>query len=160
MSIDLTFIAQIIVFFLLVRVLWKLLYAPLNDAMEARNKKIEAGLAAAEAGVEAQAKAEAVVATQLDEAKNKAHEIISAAEKRASDINEEALAKSRHEAEQILDSAREEVGAELERARQALRQEVGTIAMLAAEKVIEAELDAKRHAKMIDAIVEEGLGAA
>jgi len=160
MSIDLTFIAQIIVFILMVVVLWKLLYAPLNDAMEARNKKIESGLAAAEAGVEAQAKAEAMIAEQLNEAKSKAHEIIAAAEKRAVEVSEEALNKSRREAEQILDSAREEVGAELERARQSLRQDIAGIAMLAAEKVIEAELDAKRHAKMIQSIVEEGMGAA
>jgi len=160
MSIDLTFIAQIIVFILLVRVLWKLLYAPLNDAMEARTKKIEDGLAAAEAGVEAKAIAEAAVAAQLDEAKTKAHEIIAAAEKRAAEVNEEALSKSRREAEQILDNAREEVSAELESAKQTLRRDVAGIAMLAAEKVIDAELDAKRHAKMINAIVEESLGAA
>ncbi|MDX8405731.1 MAG: F0F1 ATP synthase subunit B [Mariprofundus sp.] len=160
MSIDLTFIAQIIVFILMVRVLWKLLYAPLNDAMEARSQKIASGLAAAEAGVEAKAKAEAAITDQLDEAKSKAHEIIAAAEKRAAEVTEESLNKARRDAEQILDNAREEVGAEVERARQTLRQEVAGIAMLAAEKVIDAELDAKRHAKMINAIVEEGLGAA
>lgn len=160
MSIDLTFIAQIIVFILMVVVLWKLLYAPLNEAMEARNKKIESGLAAAEAGVAAQANAEALITAQLNEAKSKAHEIIATAEKRAVEVNEEALNKSRREAEQILDNAREEVGAELERARQSLRQEIAGIAMQAAEKVVEAELDAKRHAKMIEAIIEEGLGAA
>jgi len=160
MSIDLTFVAQIIVFILMVMVLWKLLYAPLNNAMEARNKKIESGLAAAEAGMEAQSRAEALIHAQLEEAKSKAHEIISAAEKRAVEVNEETLNKSRREATQILDSAREEVGAELERARQSLRQDIAGIVMLAAEKVIEAELDDKRHAKMIEMIVEEGLGAA
>ncbi|MDQ6993404.1 MAG: F0F1 ATP synthase subunit B [Mariprofundus sp.] len=160
MSIDLTFIAQIVIFILMVRVLWKLLYAPLNDAMEARNQKIEKGLAAAEAGVEAKAKAESLIAAQLAEAKTKALEIISAAEKRAVEVNEEAINKSRREAEQILDSAREEVLSELEHARQSLRQEIAGIAMLAAEKVIEAELDATRHAKMIESIVHEGLGAA
>ncbi|TLS68212.1 F0F1 ATP synthase subunit B [Mariprofundus erugo] len=160
MSIDLTFIAQIIVFILMVRVLWKLLYAPLNDAMEARTKKIETGLAAAEAGVEAKARAEAEIAAKLAEAKAKAQEIIAAAEKRSAEIKEDALNKSRNEAEQILDNAREEVHAELERARQSLRAEVASIAMLAAERIVEAELDAKRHAKIIDAIVQEGLGAA
>ncbi len=160
MSIDLTFIAQIIVFILMVTVLWKLLYGPLNDAMEARTAKIAEGLAAAEAGVEAKEKAAAEIDAQLEEARAKAHEIVSSAERRAAEINEEAITKARVEAEQILDSAREEIGAEAQRARQSLRQEVADIAMQAAERVVDAELDAKRHSKLIEGIVEQGFGAA
>ncbi len=159
MSIDLTFIAQIIVFALMVTVMWKLLYGPLNDAMEARTRKIAEGLAAAEAGVEAKAKAEAEIARQLEEAKARAHEIVAAAEKRAAEVNEEAVARARAEAEQIVDAAREEVNAELARARQALRDEVASVALMAAERIVEAELDAKRHAKLIESIVEKELGA-
>jgi len=160
MSIDLTFIAQIIVFILMVWVLWKLLYGPLNDAMEARTAKIAAGLAAAEAGLEAKDRAEAEIKAQLDEARNKAHEIVASAERRAAEISEEAINRARIEAEQIVDSAREEIGAEAARARQDLRKEVASIAMLAAEQVVEAELDAKRHSKLIDGIVSRGFGTA
>ncbi len=160
MSIDLTFIAQIVIFILMVTILWKLLYGPLNNAMEARTAKIAEGLAAAEAGLEAREKAEAEVEAQLEEARAKAHEIIAAAEKRAAEINEEAVNRARVEAEQILDSAREEIAAETNRARQELRQEVADIAMLAAERIVEAELDAKRHSKLIDSIVDQGFGTA
>ncbi|RMH60852.1 MAG: F0F1 ATP synthase subunit B [Zetaproteobacteria bacterium] len=160
MSIDLTFVAQIIVFVTMVAVLWKLLYGPLNDLMEARAKKIAEGLAAAEAGLEARAEAEAEIARLLDDARAKAHEIIAAAEHRANEINEEAVTKARQEAEGILDAAREEVRAEVNRARQELRKEVAAVALLAAEKVIESELDAARHGKLIDSIVEKGFGAA
>jgi len=128
--------------------------------METRTAKIAEGLAAAEAGVEAKEKAEAEIAAQLEEARAKAHEIVTSAERRAAEINEEAVNRARTEAEQILDSAREEMGAEVERARQGLRQEVADIAMLAAERVVEAELDAKRHSKLIDGIVKQGFGAA
>jgi len=158
MSIDLTFVAQIVVFVLMVTVLWRLLYGPLNTLMEARTRKIEEGLAAAQAGVEARARAEAEVKRQLEEARAKAHEIVAAAEKRAAEIQEGAVTRARTEAEQILDAAREEVSAEVEKARQALRKEVATIALLAAEKIVEAELDAKRHTQLIDRIVGEELG--
>ncbi|MDX8401455.1 MAG: F0F1 ATP synthase subunit B [Mariprofundaceae bacterium] len=158
MSIDLTFIAQIVVFLVMVTVMWKLLYRPLNDLMEARSRKIAEGLAAAEAGIEAKAKAEAEIAKQLEEARTRAHEIIAAAEKRAVEINEQATERARREAEQIVDAAREEVQAELARARQALRDEVASIALLAAERIVEAELDAKRHAKLIESVIEKGMG--
>ena len=160
MSIDLTFIGQIVVFLTMVFLLKKFLYGPLNDAMEARTKKIEAGLAAADAGKEAEAKAAAEIDAQLKDARMKAQAIVASAEKRAAEVSEEAITKARSDSQQIVEAAREEVEAEANRARQALRKEVADIAMLAAERVIDAELDAKRHAKLIDGVVAEGFGRA
>ncbi|ATX82653.1 F-type H+-transporting ATPase subunit b [Mariprofundus ferrinatatus] len=160
MSIDLTFIGQIVVFLTLVFLMKKYLYGPMADLMEARSQKIADGLAAADAGKEAKAKAEAEIAEQLKVARTKASEVIASAEKRAAEINEAAVVKAREEAQQIVDSAREEVNAELNRARQTLRSEVADIAMLAAERVVESELDAKRHAKLVEGIVSAGFGNA
>ncbi len=160
MSIDLTFIGQIVVFLALVYLMRKHLYGPMSELMAARAQKIADGLAAADAGLEARAKAEAEIAEQLKEARVKAAEILTSAEKRAAEINEQAVLKARTEGEGILDAAREEITAELVRARQALRDEVADIAILAAERVVEAELDAKRHVKLIDGIVSSGFGNA
>ncbi len=160
MSLDLTFIGQIVVFLTLVYLMKKYLYGPMADLMEARSQKIADGLAAADAGKEAKAKAEAEIAEQLKEARTKASEIVAAAEKRAAEVNEEAVVKARDEAQQIVDSARDEVNAELNRARQTLRSEVADIAMLAAERVVESELDAKRHTKLVEGIVSDGFGNA
>jgi len=160
MSIDLTFIGQIVVFLTLVYLMKKHLYGPMSELMEARSKKIAEGLAAADAGLDAKAKAEAEIAEQLKEARSKAAEIVASAERRAAEISEEAVNRSRTEAEGIIDAAREEVHAELGRARQALRNEVADIALIAAERVIESELDAKRHADLIDGIVSSGFGHA
>jgi len=160
MSIDLTFIGQIVVFLALVVMLRKLLYKPMSEVMEARTKKIAEGLLAADAGKEARAVAEAEIAKQMKEARIKAHEIVTAAEKRAADICEESVVKARDEAQQIIDGARGEINAELSRARQSLRAEVAGIALLAAERVVESELDASRHSKLIEGIVSQGFGNA
>ena len=160
MSIDLTFIGQIVVFLTLVYLMSKHLYGPMADLMEARSKKIADGLAAADAGNEAKALAEIEIQEQLKDARAKAVEIVAAAEKRAAAVGEEAVVKARTDAQQIVDSAREEVGAELNRARQTLRNEVADIAMMAAERVVECELDAKRHADLVDGIVSKGFGNA
>ena len=160
MSIDLTFIGQIVVFLALVYLMRKHLFGPMSELMAARAQKIADGLAAADAGTQARAIAEAEIAEQMKEARVKASEILASAEKRAAEINEEALLKARTEGEGIVDAAREEISAELGRARQALREEVADIAMLAAERVVETELDAKRHAELIDGIVSTGFGNA
>ncbi len=160
MSLDLTFIGQIVVFLTLVFLMRKYLYGPMAELMEARSNKIAEGLAAADAGKEAFANAQAEIAEQLAEARTKAVEIIAAAEKRAAELSEESVARARNEAEGIIDSAREEVHAELNRARQTLRSEVAGIAMMAAESVVEAELDASRHSALIEGIVSKGFGNA
>lgn len=160
MSIDLTFIGQIIVFMTLLILLRKFMYGPLSTLMEQRSAKIAEGLAAADAGKEAKAKADAEAAEQLKEARKKAQEILAAAEKRASEIQEEVTNKARDEAGQIVQAASEEVEAEVSRARQVLRKEVAGIAIAAAERVINSELDAKRHTKLIDDVVAQGFGNA
>ncbi len=160
MSIDLTLVGQFIVFITMLLLLKKMLYVPLNDAMEARTKKIEDGLAAADAGLEARAKAAADAAAQIDEAKAKAQEILAAADKRAAEVKEEAVQKARLEAESIVEAGKEELAAELNRTQQALREEVADIAILAAERIVGEELDAKKHAKLIDSVVEQGFNAA
>jgi len=160
MSIDLTFIGQIVVFLTLLILLKKFLYGPLNELMENRSAKIAEGLAAADAGKDAKAKAEAEVAEQLKEARNKAQEILTAAGKRAAEIEEEMTTKAREEASGIIEAAREEIGAEVNRARQNLRKEVAGLAIAAAERVIDAELDASRHTKIIENVVAQGFGNA
>ena len=160
MSIDLTFIGQIVVFLTLLFLLKKYLYGPLSDLMAQRSAKIAEGLAAADAGKEARARAEAEIAEQLKEARGKAQEILTAAEKRAAEIEEEITNKARGEATQIVEAAREEMEAEVNRARQVLRQEVAGLAIAAAERVLEAELDAKRHSKIVEDVVAQGFGNA
>ncbi|MDQ6954100.1 MAG: F0F1 ATP synthase subunit B [Mariprofundaceae bacterium] len=160
MSIDLTLVGQFIIFITMLLLLKKMLYVPLNDAMEARAKKIEDGLAAADAGLEARAKADADAEAQIDAAKFKAQEIIAAADKRATEVKEEAVQKARVEAAGIVDAGKEELASEVNRAQQALREEVADIAILAAERIVGEELDAKKHAKLIDSVVKQGFNAA
>ena len=159
MSVDLTLVGQMVVFLTMVVLLGKLLYQPLNDAMAARTQKIEEGLAAAEAGKSAQAEAEAEVKAQIEEAKQKAQEIVSAAERRALEVSEEAVAKARHDGELIVQSAREEAEAEAGRVRQGLRKEVAGLAILAAEKIVESELDANKHKALIEQVIADGVSA-
>ena len=158
MELNLTFVAQIAIFLVMVWLLRRWLYEPLNSLMEARARKIAEGLAAAEDGLRLREEAEREAGRQLDEARAKAHEIITAAERRSQEMLEEARVRAREEAEGILEAAREEIAGELAKAKRALREEVAEIALLAAERIVSAELSAKRHQEIIDRVLEERFG--
>ncbi|MDX8377977.1 MAG: F0F1 ATP synthase subunit B [Mariprofundales bacterium] len=157
MSLDLTFIGQIVVFITLVIMLKKYMYGPINDLMEQRAKKISDGLAAASEGAQAREQAEKDARQELDTARNKAQQILAAAEKRAAKERENILTKARGEAEQIVTNAGEEATAEMQRARQTLRQEVSSLAIVVAERVLEAEINANRHKQLIAQAINEGI---
>lgn len=75
-----------------------------------------------------------------DEAKTQAKEIIDAA-------NE----KSR----ELMEHSQKEIRRERYNARKELQEEVGSLAMMAAEKILEKELDTKTHEEIINQIIEE-----
>jgi len=90
MNINATLLGQTIAFFLFVWFCKKFVWPPMVSAMEARQKAIADGLAAAEKGQEAQEVAEKEAAELVGSAKSQASEIIANAEKRGSSLVDEA----------------------------------------------------------------------
>lgn len=150
MNITVTLFAQMVAFALLIWFVNKLLWGPLTAMMEARQKRIADGLAAAEKGKHEQELAEKRAKDLLLIAKNQAAEIISQAEKRASEIVEEAKGHGRAEGERIIVGARAEITQELNRAKEALRGQVVSIAIAGAEKILAREIDPKTHGDLLN----------
>jgi F-type H+-transporting ATPase subunit b len=155
MTINATFIGQIIVFLILLWFFNRFVVPPLAQANAARQKKIADGLAAAEQGQkaldEAQARADAVVR----EARERANQILDQANRRSGEIVEAAKSTAVHEGERLVANARAEAASETSRARDALRREVATLAVTGASKLIEREIDPKAHAQLLDKLAEE-----
>ncbi len=150
MNITVTLFAQMLAFALLIWFVNKLLWGPLTAMMEARQKRIADGLAAAEKGKHEQDLAEKRAKDLLLTAKNQAAEIISQAEKRASEIIEESKGHGRAEGERIIVGARAEITQELNRAKEALRGQVVSIAIAGAEKILAREIDPKTHGDLLN----------
>jgi len=150
-NITVTLIAQMLAFLLLIwfvnRVMWK----PMTDIMAARQKRIADGLAAADAGKQAQVDAEREAEATIKESKTKAADILAQAQKRAKEIEEEAKVNAKAEADRIIAAANAEIQREINQAKEHLRQQVGSIAVSGAAKVLKAEIDAKKH----DAIMKD-----
>jgi F-type H+-transporting ATPase subunit b len=153
MNINVTLIVQMLVFGLLVLFTMKLVWPPILQAMQARQKKIAEGLAAAERGEKAKELAEQHAADVLKTAKQQAAEIIAQAQKRGNDLVEEAKETARNEGERIKQAAHSDIEMEVNRAKETLRAQVGGIAIAGAAKILKREVDAKAHQDVLDELV-------
>lgn len=155
MNINATLIAQTIMFALFVWFCMKYVWPPIMAALDARNKRIADGLAAAERGKNELALASRRSAEMLREAKEKVSEIIAQGDKRASEIVEEAKEQARVEGERIVAAAKAEIEQEVFRAREQLRTQVTSVALAGAGKILGREIDAKAHSDLLDKLVAE-----
>jgi F-type H+-transporting ATPase subunit b len=154
-NITVTLFAQMIAFGLLIWFVNKVMWGPLSGIMEARQKRIADGLAAAEKGKHEEELAKKKALEVLKEAKEQATEVVAQGQKRASEIVEEAKTMARTEGERIVTAANAEIEREINQAKEALRAQVASIAVAGAEKVLKREIDAKSHDALLNDLAAE-----
>jgi F-type H+-transporting ATPase subunit b len=145
-----TFVAELIAFILMILILGKYAYPRIIAAATDREKKIEAGLRAAQESEERLAKVQEQVEKTLEEARAQARDILNRSHHGATADAAEVLAKARADAEALIERARGEIGAERDRAIQDLRAEVANMVVEATQVVLGAAIDAKSHERLID----------
>jgi len=150
MSINLTLIVQMLVFIVLVWFTMKFVWPMILGPMEERSKKIAQGLAAADRGEQALVHAKEQADAIIREARERATQIIDQAQHRANELVEEAKGIATVDANRIKAQAEEQVVLETSQARETLRREVAQIAVAAASKLLEREIDAKAHGDLIN----------
>jgi len=154
-NINLTLVVQMLVFGLLIYGTMKWIWPPLLAAMQARERKIAEGLAAAEKGeqelADARGKADAIVR----EARERANQIIDHAQHRANELVEQAKTTASAEGARLLAAAGQQIELETTHAREGLRREVAGIAVGAAAKLLGREIDASKHADLLDKLAAE-----
>ena len=138
MSFNLTLIAQAVAFALFIWFTIKFVWPPLLRAIEARQKQVADGLAAAEQAIQ--------------EARTRAAEIIAQAEKRGGQVVDEAKSVAKAEGDREKAAAKADIQQEAQRAREMLREQVAALAVAGAEKILRREIDAKAHAELLDGI--------
>jgi F-type H+-transporting ATPase subunit b len=149
MSINLTLIVQMLVFIVLVWFTMKFVWPMILGPMEERAKKIAQGLAAADKGEQSLAKARDEADSIVRAARERATQIIDQATHHATEIVEQAKGAATSEGQRLKAAAVQEIELEASRARETLRREVAQIALQAASKLLEREIDARAHADLI-----------
>ena len=155
MDINATFIGQIVVFLILLWFIAKVVVPMIGGNMDARQKKIAEGLAAAERGQkdlgEAQARADAVIR----EARERANQIIDQASRRSGEMVESAKGTAMQEGDRLLAAAKQQIELESTRAREELRRDVARLAVASASKVLGREIDPAKHADILGKLAAE-----
>ena len=155
MSINATLIGQMITFTLLVWFTMQYIWPPLIEALEERKKKIAEGLAAAEKGQEDIKLAEKKATQYLKEAKAESANIITLAQKRANEVVEESKETARLEGEKMIEAAKSQIEQEIQQAKETLRKEVSSLALKAAEQILQEEVDKAKHKDIISKVSEQ-----
>lgn len=150
MNINLTLFAQMITFAVFVWFCMKFIWPPIVNALAQRKERIAQGLAAAERGHQEKALGEQRALEVMNEAKATAAEIVGQAQRRATDIIEEAKGDARAEGDRLVVAAQAEIQRETNRAREELREKVATLAITAAEKILQKEINVDTHRTLVD----------
>jgi F-type H+-transporting ATPase subunit b len=152
MNLNLTLIAQAVSFALFIWFTVKFVWPPMLRAIEARQKTIADGLAAAEQGRRSLETSTRQAEDAVRDARSRAADILAQAEKRAAQIVDEARNAAKEEGNREKAAARAEIDQAVTRAREQLRDRVASLAVAGAEKILRREVDAKAHADLLEAI--------
>jgi F-type H+-transporting ATPase subunit b len=155
MNINLTLFLQMITFAVFVWFCMRFIWPPLVKALADRKAKIAEGLAAAERGAQQQALGQQRAMEIMHEAKQQASEIVAQAQKRAGQIVEEAKNDARAEGQRLITAANAEIEKETNRAREELREKVATLAVAAAEKILQREIDAGANRTIVESFIKQ-----
>ncbi len=152
MNINLTLFAQAIVFAAFIWFTAKFVWPYMLRAIEARQKTIADGLAAAEQGRRSLETSTRQAQDAVAQARSRAAEVLAQAEKRAAQLIDEARSAAKEEGNREKAAAKAEIEQEVTRAREQLRNHVASLAVAGAEKILRREVDAKAHADLLESI--------
>lgn len=155
MNINMTLIGQTIAFAIFVWFCIKYVWPPISNALHERQKKIADGLDAASRATRDLELAQERAEQTLRESKEQASQILEQANKRSAQMIEEAREQARAEGERLMAGARSEIELEVNRAKEELRAQVSHLAIVGAERVLEASVDEKAHRELLDKLAAE-----
>ena len=149
MDINLTLIGQMIAFGLFVWFCMTFVWPPITAALAERQKKISEGLNAADKAQRDLYAAHAQVAAELKAAKAQAVVLIEQATRRGNQIVEEARAQAQVEADRVKAQGLAQLEQDVVTAKDSLRAQVAELAVAGAAKILGAEINAEKHAVLL-----------
>ena len=145
----------IVTFFVAMLILRRYAWKPLLGALAAREEKIRSQLEQAE---HAQAEAQRLLEEHqraLAAAEEQSQRIIREGRSLADQMKADILEKANAGARTLIDQAKGEIQREKDSALEHLRAEVADLVILAAGKILDANLDTPKQRKLVDAVIQD-----
>ncbi|MGH9477545.1 MAG: F0F1 ATP synthase subunit B [Terriglobales bacterium] len=155
LTLNFTFVIEIVVFLVLLYVLRRYLWPYLDRAITRRQEQIAQALKEAEQARKDVESSRAAEQTELAEARRHAKEIVDRAQKVGEELRQELRRKGEQEQEAMLRRARADLSREREQALAELRRQASDLVMLATSRVLQEELDPKRQQRLVEAALKE-----
>ena len=134
-------------------VLRKLLFKPVKNMIDSRQKEIDDMYSDAEKCREESAAMKADYEEKISHAKDESEEILKNAVRRAQLREEEILREANDKAARVMKHAEEQVELEKKRAINEVKNEVSDMAIGIASAVIERDISRKEHEALIDEFI-------
>ena len=150
MSINATLIAQLIEFLIFVWFTMKFVVPPIMSALETRAQKIAEGLAFADRAKLELNEAHKRVDAELAASRTDNQTRLAEADKQAAGVIADARKTAEAEKARIVAEAKAEADQEVQRARDTLREQVAALAVKGAEQILKVEIDASKHAVLLN----------
>jgi len=150
-----TILWTLITFVVVLVILRKTVWAPLLAALEEREQRIRDALQEAESARAAAAATAAENERRLAEAEAAATAAVEEARQSAAALRDRMMAEARAEAEQALAQARLTIEKERQEAVAELRREAATLAIMAAGRLLRANLDDERNRRLVDEAIDQ-----
>lgn len=143
------FLAQLINFGVVVGLLWVLLYKPVQKVLNDRTARIEASLREADQVKQQLAYAKRDYDAEIAKARQEAAAIVAQAQDRAKAQEAEIIAQARREADRLREEARTQAAQERDQMLREAKGQIAELVTLTASQVLNAELKATGHDKLI-----------
>lgn len=159
LSIDWTVVFMLINTLILFLIMKKLLFKPVKAMIEARQADLKRIHDEAEKAKNDAEQMKADYVKSLSGAKEEANDIIKSATQKAQVKSDEIVRDAQDKATKLLEKADVEIEREKKKAINEIKDEISDIAIMIATKVVDKDINAKDHEKLIEKFI-DGVGDA
>lgn len=150
-----TFIFAAINLGILYWALKKVLFKPVTEFMDNRTKSIENSIQSAKQKNTEAEKMKNDYETQLSTAKEQADNILKEARARATREYDSLIAQAKEESQDLVIRTRADIERERQQMLKEIRNEVASLALAAASKVIEVNMDNEKNRSLVEKFIDE-----
>lgn len=144
-------LANTLILFLVIK---HFLFKPVNAILEQRKQDVENTYQKAYEALESAKQSEKKYNDLIGNAREESAKIIKNASETAGRRSEEIISEAKNNANMIIKKANAEVEREKANARTAIRDEMSDLALRAAEKIVDKEINSDDHRRFIDEFIE------
>lgn len=155
MNLNATLFIQIISFLILLFLMTKVLYRPLQNLLDERINKVRSDIEDAQRLLAEAEENRRRAQEMLHKAQEEAMLIQRKAEQEADAYYRQQLQRTKEEMEKLLASAQSEIQENVRNAKAELKQEISSISIAVAEKILRREISESEHEQIIREAIEE-----